>query len=229
MMEVWCLMGLAITNRDFHRRIFAAAQDGDDFEEIRAFRRILRVEMRLNLSRWEIMVLHRSITERNIDINTLPQKINSADGDPDIIPLRDAWGGPIPRFPEEFQLCAVIGLAAMDVNFRRDLINQSDPDPNVGEARLELFLESPPGESPVFNLRREQRIDLNDFLQTQNISELLENVHETRWVQPLRYPCNGGYSETDAIYQFFPQPALIRLFDKNDIMKPVLKGKTLPP
>ena len=230
MMEVWCLMGLTITNRGFHRSIFDAAQEGDDFEEIRTFRRILRVDMRLNLSRWEIMVLHRAITERNIDINLPPQRIPSADEDPEIIPLRAAWRGPTPRFPDEFQLCAVIGLAAMDVNFRADLIRQSDPNPNVGEARLESFLESPQGESPVFNLTREQRLNLNEFLQTQNISELLEKLHETRWVQPLRFPCNGGYSETEKIFQFFPQSALVRLFDKgDDSVKEILKGIRLPP
>jgi hypothetical protein len=229
MMEVWSMMGLAILNADFHRIIFEAAQEGDDFEEIKALRRILRVEMRMNLSRWEIMVLHRCITERNIDITLPPVKINSADEDPEIIPVRHSWKGATPQFPDNFRLCAVIGLASMDVKFRTNLIGQSDPDPTVGQAKLEIFLESPAEESPIFNLGQAERINLNVFLQDPGIASSLENLHGTRWVQPFDYPCNGGYTEGPTTYKFFPQSALNRLFDKSESIRLILTGKILPP
>lgn len=231
MMEVWSVIGFTILSKDLHEKLHAAAILGHDFDQIKIFRDILRVKMRLNLSRAEIMLLHRTITERHIHITLPAQPIPRPEEDPDIIPIREGWTGPVPAFPNDFHLCAVVGLASIDITFRKALHDQSDANPAVGIVKLDAFLRTPTGESPIFELTEANRFNLNAFLRAKSdtMNALLEAFHISRWVQPSSFPCDGGYTDTpDVKYLYFPQPALIKLIYARPELAGFLQGIELP-
>ena len=226
MMEVWGIIGRALLDRAFHEQLFEASGQGHRFEELTMLRDLLRRELRLNMSRWEIMVTHRILTERHLNVVLPAQPINSAGDDQEIIPIRQGWPGPAPAFFEDFDLCAAVGLASMDMAFRQRLFDASDPNPAIGIPRLETLLTNPPGESPIFNRLSEQNLgNLNSFIRGNGVLGLLEDFHITRWVQPDTYPCNGGYTDTqDTTFKFFSQPDLIKLVETDPEMRQRLRG-----
>lgn len=224
-MEVWGVIGRAILDEEFHAQLFAAASQGRRFEELTQLRDLLRKQLRLNMSRWEIMVTHRILTERHIDVTLPAQPIGSAGTDPEVTAIRHGFTGPTPVFFDDFHLCAVVGLASMDSTFRTSLHTASDPDPAIGVQRLDELLRNPPQESPIFNLLSEQNlVNLNSFLRAEKMMELFERFHITRWVQPSVFPCNGGYTDTPgAIYRFFSQAGLVKLVINRPGMLPTLQ------
>jgi hypothetical protein len=177
------------------------------------FRGMLRKQLRLNVSRWEIMVSHRILTEKHHGVVLPAEPIPTADDDKEIILIRQGWPGPVPVFFDDFDLCAVVGLAAMDISFRQRLFDASDPNPAVGVPRLAALLINPPDESPIFNQVSEENLgNLNTFIRVNGIIGHLEDFHISRWVQPSVFPCNGGYLDTPGTtFKYFSQPELIKL------------------
>jgi hypothetical protein len=230
MMEVWGILGRVFLDPGFHDQLFTGAKRGWRFEELVEFRSIIRKQLRLNLSRWEVMVVHRSITERHQGLTLPVDPVGSAGSDPEIIEIRRRWGGPVPVFFGDFDLCAVVGLASVDITFRRDLYEASDSSPDVGIQKLHSLLTNPPKESPTFDRLSEQNFfNLNAFLRSEGIIEFLERFHVSRWVQPNTFPCDGGYTDTpNARYQFFSQPDLVKLVQTNpEIREALLAARAL--
>jgi hypothetical protein len=223
MMETWAVIGRILLDKAFHEDLFAASYRKQFFEDLNDSRKILRIDNHLNLGRWEIMVIHRSVTEMN-DNTGDPILFDSPADDQAVLAVRAGWTATPPAFPKDRVLCAVVGLSAMDFTFRNNLYSHTDPDPQK-TGPLNDFLTHPgnPGaESPTFELKKLQLINLNRFMRytdPQGITmvDLLRDYHIQRWVQPGDYPCDGGYTETGrdrggvASYVFFAQQALVRL------------------
>jgi hypothetical protein len=224
MMESWAIAGRICLDPAMHERLFHAAQAGRYFNDLDELRRILRVELRMNVSRWEVMLIHRFLTERNLDITLNPMPIASPEEDREITAIRANWAGPTPWFPDDYHLCAAIGLACMDVVFRVDLFNASDPGEPGDVRRLDRFLRNPGKESPVFSLNQQHLLWLNDFLRREGTIRNLEAFHMTRWVQPQDFACDGGYSKMEAAPFFVvPQGTLVRVLQQRPEVATVLR------
>lgn len=227
MMEVWAVIGRVCLNLVFHRELFDASEVSDVLEDLVVFRRILRRDNHLNLSRSEIMLIHRILQERHPDINLPPMQVESAEGDLQIVPIREGWTAPPPTFPDDFQLCAIVGLACMDFSFRTNLHQNSRPVPEDTEA-LRAFLFTPTGDSPIFSISEPQLVNLNVFLRSASdqMIQRLREFHRLAWVQPERYPCNGGYTDTVGTnFVFFSQAGLIRFIEKNPSQREEMLGE----
>jgi hypothetical protein len=232
MMEAWAVIGRILLDKYFHESLFTTCYGKQFFEDLDDSRKILRIDNHLNLGRWEVMVIHKSVTEMD-DGSGSPILFKSPADDEAVLAVRAGWTVAPPTFPKDRVLCAVVGLSAMDVTFREDLYSYTDPEPKE-TGPLNDFLTNPGIESPTFELRKLQLINLNRFMryispQGIGMVDLLRDYHIQRWVQPYDYPCDGGYTETALAdgtvvgYTFFAQQALVRLVKR----EPAATGRAL--
>src|SRR5436305_3297053 len=213
MMELWTVIGRILLDKSFHEEIFQVAKPLAFFEDLKDLRKVLRIKYHRALSRWEIMIINEYLTQNNIDISN-PVILSKPDDDKAVGPIRNGWKGGSLSFPDDAQLCAVVGLCSMDIEYRKELYAVTNP---TSTKMLESFLTNLAAETPIFALSALQLINLNNFMRYTDSSgltmvELLYDYHIQKWIQPLVYPCNGGYTETlGTNYVYFAQSALVRV------------------
>lgn len=254
MIELWAVIGRILLDESFHSSLLGAAKGWQRFEELDDFRKILRLENGLNLGRWEVMILHSGLTRRHSkDKSPEVRLLDSVKDDSTVLAVRQGWldlpGTHPPAFPGDFQLCAVVGLAAVDLKFRQGLFDNSHPTKPTDINALGAYLCKQELECPIFDLNpgrdRESMIKLNRFMRYKDpngkgMLDLLQDYHDENWVQPQQHPCDGGYTKTIradnsiAYYTHFSQTALVRLMisgDFNQGVKDLLEkyGIVFPP
>src|SRR6185295_3029131 len=121
-------------------------------------------------------------------------EVEDAASDEKFIAVRRCWpsGGLEATSAHDFQMCAAVGLAAVDTRFRDVLIEASDDDDFTGMRRIRELLENRPTEWPVFGLSNEGQLrSLNRFFAVMKDMVLnpLEAFHEMTWIQPRFEPC----------------------------------------
>lgn len=219
MIEFWAVVGKMIVDPEFHQEVFEAARYREKFDNLLELRALLRKEHRLNLGRWEVMKINEIATERvekgpRGEHNKVPVMIPEEDSA--ILDVRAGWMSACPDLEDRRDLYAVVGLACMDSEFRRQVHVACDHAGSPNLTPLARLLTDPLGDTPFFDLGFDDLAAINDFFRRPEVMTAQAEFHETNWVQPHLEPCNAGFTAVPGTQFQYVSETNLRIYLKKD-------------
>lgn len=185
MFDFWVVTGRICLDEGFYSELFRKATAAEEFFDLREMRESLK-QMKIRLSRWEVMELHRLVTTK--EVKSPPKLGGKAEKTPFasaadnhlVAGVRAASATFADELLTSHELLAIVGLCCMDDPFREKLHKSSRKDPEDTTALDKFLIEAE--ESPGFNLSANHLRILNRLLQSPRVEEALADFHQSRWV-----------------------------------------------
>jgi hypothetical protein len=228
MIECVAVLGRMIIDRAFHQALFAVANDGKEYKDLKDLDSFLNDTHGLRLCRWEVMTVNTLVRQEILYIvdanhNVVERRVQhliDAKDDGVVNNMQNAWTAlPSPMAVdfssrESIEFCAALGLACIDHVFAASLVAASDPD-SAKTTALQTLLTT---KNPRFNVPADLT-SLNRFLQINAVVNDMKAFHAERWVQPGE-PCDLGYTHDQTRkYNFLTQTETQLLFKTNASIK----------
>lgn len=190
MIELWAAVGRFVVDKDFHEKLFNLAKFNKPFEDLIDLQKFLCGTLKLRLSRLEVCVINQMVKERYRK-SVKWEEIKSITDDKVLLDLRSAWSFQGLSFPEDIEVCAMIGLACVDMNFRVYLLNASSEDPKKLE-KLKKLVQNP-DLSPAFRVGSGELALVNQFIRADKMLARLSAFRNEKWV-PENH-CITGFTQ----------------------------------
>jgi hypothetical protein len=179
-----------VVDEEFHRALFGHTVFEGKFEDLKALQKFLCKDHKLRLSRREVCIINQLVKERYFSFPDI-YEIVEVEHDVRVFAIRGIWCHSM-SFPGDIELCALIGLACLDTNFRESLFKESSSDPKKLETLKKLVED--PARSPAFRVGLGELTLVNELIRAEGMVDNLANLRQEFWVPPDN-TCETGYTQ----------------------------------